>query len=309
MRTERAIPVPAQLEVRSEGNEHVFTGYAAVFGTGSRPMPYVETVEPGAFARSLTNPPNGRQTFVVDHDESRLLASTKTGRLHLAEDSTGLLTEARMVDTSYARDLRALSEADELAGMSFEFSPTAGGAPFSADGKRRALKEVRLYHATVLTGKTPAYAETTAAVRALANDLAVPFEDISTLFDAVREGRRLAPDEWALLGRAAAVVAPEGVVDLRWSSAASDAASATYALGSLISLLGNEATSDQAQADLLRSAIASLQAFVAAETDEIGTPADQVASGETPAVGINEMNALPTPNLEVARALLQRASA
>jgi HK97 family phage prohead protease len=295
MRTERAIPVPAKLEVRSDGNEHVFTGYAAVFGAPSLPMPYTETVEPGCFARSLVNPPNGRQTFVVDHDDSRLLASTKTDRLNLAEDSTGLLTESRMVDTTYARDLRALAEADELSGMSFEFSATKGGAPFSSDGKRRSLKEVRLYHVTVLTGKTPAYTETTAAVRALANQLEAPYEDLSLLLDAVREGRRLTTDEWNLMGRAAAVVAPD--VDQRWSSAAWDASAASWALGSLVELLGNE-TDDQVQADLLRTAIDALQKFITAETGEVGSDADKL-----------ESNALPTPNLEVARALLQRAHA
>jgi HK97 family phage prohead protease len=275
MRTERSIPVTAKMEFRSTSTGHHFTGYAAVFGQESSPLPYTETVHPGAFIRSLAAPPNGRQTLVVDHDDSKLLASTRTDRLHLSEDSTGLLAEGDMVDTTYARDVRELSDADELAGMSFEFTATKGGAPFSSDGKRRNLKEVRLYHVTVLTGKTPAYATTTAAVRALANGAGAEYEDVSALFDAVREGRKLDADEFELLER---VITPILPADSRWSAAASDASSASYAFASVMSLIGNE-MDDPEQMGLLKTAADALQAFIAAESAEIGTDADKAASG------------------------------
>jgi hypothetical protein len=89
MRHERAIPVTAEFEIRSTDKGHLFTGYAAVFGAESAPLPYIETVAPGAFARSLTMPPNGRQTFVVDHDDAKLLSSTRSGRLHLVRGQQG----------------------------------------------------------------------------------------------------------------------------------------------------------------------------------------------------------------------------
>jgi HK97 family phage prohead protease len=228
---------------------------------------------------------------VVDHDDTKLLSSTQTGRLRMAEDSTGLLVDSEWPDTSYARDVRELGDAQELGGMSFEFSATAKGAPFSADKKKRTIREAKLYHVTVLTGKTPAYSSTTAGFRALANAIDADFEDVATLFDAVHEGRRLSPDEWNLLGKAVAQVAPDGV---RWSSAASDASSASYALSSLISLLGEE-TDDTAQAGLLKTAITSLQAFIAAETDEIGTEADRGSY------------AAPKPNLAQARLLFPKS--
>lgn len=289
MRPERAIPTTTTLEFRSTPTGHHLTGYAAVFGTDSAPMPYIETVESGAFRRSLASPPYGRQTLVVDHDDSQLLASTKTDRLHLTEDSKGLLAEADMVDTSYARDIRELSDAGELGGMSFEFTPAKGGAPFSADGKRRSLREVRLYHVTVLTGKSPAYAQTTAAVRALANGANADYDDVAVLFDAVREGRKLDEDEFDLLER---IVTPIVPASKRWSSAANDASSATYALSSILSLQGNE-SDDAAQLALLKTAADALQLFIAAEAAEIGTDADLAASRAT-------------PNLEAARALLAR---
>ena len=289
---ERAIPCDAKFEWRSTPKGHNLIGYAAVFGVPSAPLPYTETIEPGAFARSLTRPPNGRQTLVIDHDDAKLAASTKTQRLRLSEDSTGLISDADMVDTTYVRDLRELSDAGELGGMSFEFSATKGGAPFASDGKSRRLKEVRLYHVTVLTGKVPAYAETTASVRALAEGIGAEYDDLGVVLEAVREGRRLDDDEMSLMTRIVARVAP---VDSRWSSAAEDASSATYALGSLISLLGDE-TDDATQSGYLNTAITAIQAFIAAETGEIGTPGDEAP--------MTYMNA--TPNLDAARALLAR---
>ena len=274
MRTERAIPCSTTLEFRSTPKGHNLTGYAAVFGAESAPLPYIETVAPGAFVRSLHAPPNGRQTLVVDHEDDRLLASTRTDRLRLSEDSTGLLVDADLVDTSYARDLRELSDAGELGGMSFEFTATKGSAPFSADGKRRTLREVRLYHVTVLTGKTPAYAETTAAVRSLANRLEVAYDDLGAVLDAVREGRRLDADEWSLLERVVARVAPDGQ---RMSEAAQDATTATYALQTVLHLMSGEAAEPDHLA-LLKTASDALQAYVAAESSEIGTPADAAAS-------------------------------
>ena len=293
MTHERAIPTAGKFELRSTDTGHNFTGYAAVWGSESAPLPYTETVAPGAFARSLSQPPNGRQTLVVDHDDSKLLASTRTQRLRLSEDGTGLLVDADMADTSYARDLRELDAAGELGGMSFEFSATKGGAPFSADGKKRTLREVRLYHVTALTGKTPAYATTTASVRALSMQTGADFEDVSLVLEAVREGRRMAPDEWNLLQRISASVAPEAIA-ARWSSAAEDASSASYILASLLGLLADE-TDDPEQSAHLNAAITEVQAFIASETGEIGTAEDVTDSGMT-------MNA--HPNLDAARALL-----
>lgn len=61
------------------------------------------------------------------------------------------------------------------------------------------------------------------------------------------------------------------------SEAADDATSAAWVLGSLTSLLGDE--SDEAQATHLRDAIAALQAYIAAEVAEVGTPEDRAETG------------------------------
>lgn len=277
MRHERAIPT-GTVEIRSAGDGHHIEGYAAVFNTDSRPLPYVETIQAGAFRRTLATPPHGRQTLVVDHDDSRILGATDgEPALRLYEDSQGLGYEAEMPDTSYARDLRELAEKKLLTGSSFEFTVPAGGADRSKDGKRRTIREARLYHVTVLTGKVPAYAATTASVRSLSDDTGIAFEDVALVLEAVHEGRQLTPEEFGTLARVAASVSPDLGDEKRWSSAASDAGSAAYTLASLFNLLAGE-TDDAAQADYLRTAIASMQAFMAAEATEIGTDADKASS-------------------------------
>jgi hypothetical protein len=289
---DRAVPVLAETEFRSTGKGHTFTGYAALFDSASEAFSgeVIETVAAGAFRRSLIAP--SRKTFVVDHDDARLLAST-TGHvpLRLSEDSRGLLNEAELPDTSYVRDLRELHDRGELSGMSFEFAKTKGGVTYGRDGKSRRLTDVKLFHTTVLAGLTPRYPGTMAEIRALAEAVSARPEDVDAIIDALRAQRRLDADEMNLLERVVVQVAP---VESRWSSAASDASSATYALSSVLSLLGNE-TDDDAQATLLRTAADALQSFITAESAEIGTEADKAAS----ASGIRS-----TPNLEAARAIL-----
>lgn len=70
-------------------------------------------------------------------------------------------------------------------------------------------------------------------------------------------------------------VVPEPVLAIRDSSAAWDASMASNLRASLTDLMGNE-TDDTEQMRLLRACIGYLDRFIASETDEIGTPADQI---------------------------------
>lgn len=207
---ERAVPVNAQTEFRSTAEGHTFNGYAALFDTDSEPFASgaVESVRPGAFGRAIGDPT--RKTFVVDHNPERLLSSTTSGKLRLAEDSTGLLTTADLPDTSYVRDLRELHERGETSGMSFEFSPRKGGSSWDKTGTRRTLTDVKLFHVTILQGHSPRYAGTTAELRALADDVGTTPEDLDDLLDAIREGRDLADDQREVLRALVERVDPEG---------------------------------------------------------------------------------------------------
>lgn len=211
---QRAVPVLAETEFRSTDKGHQFVGYAAVFDTDSEPLGkagVIESIDPGAFRRALGDP--SRKTFVVDHNDERLLASTGSGRLRLASDSKGLLTDADLPDTSYVRDLRELHEQGETSGMSFEFAPRKGGVSWSTDHTRRRLTDVKLFHVTVLTGLSPAYASTSAEIRSLAESVSADPDDVETLIDllpaALREQRRLDDAQLLLLDRLLTVIRPE----------------------------------------------------------------------------------------------------
>lgn len=296
MRKHRSAPVLRGLEIRSTDDGHSLTGYVAVFDTDSRPLGggrFVETVAPGAFARSLQAPPNGRQTLVIDHDDARIIGATNDLRgTRFFEDSQGLAVEApRLPDTQEVRDLRELADAGLLSGMSFEFLPTDHGVEVTDNGRRRRLTDVRLYHGTVLTGKTPAYAATSVEMRALAASAGVSFDLLSTAMEAVHDGRTLVQEEWRALEAAVTAIAPP---ESRWSVFASKAAGASYTLADLLYQLASEEPSDGPHAQLLKTATDAVSAYIAAKSAAVGSDEDKAASGQRAA----------TPNLDAARALI-----
>lgn len=204
----RSIAIAPEAEFRSTDKGHHFTGYASVFDVLTEPFGKAglrELVRTSAFQRDLARP--NRKTLVVDHDDRRLLASTTSGHLTLAPDSRGLLTEADLPDTATAREVRELHERGETSGMSFEFSPNKGGAPI-VDGVRE-LRDVRLFHVSILQGLTPAYPATTAEIRSLALAVEAEAEDVAAVIEALTEQRRLDVNEWSLMERLLIAVHPE----------------------------------------------------------------------------------------------------
>lgn len=150
------------IEVRSdvEGQPMRFRGYAAVFNSPSEPLPFTETIRPGAFKRSLNA---GREVrMFVNHNTDLVLGSTRSGTITVTEDRRGLLVEGELPDTTYARDLSALMQRGDVHGMSFGFSVPRGGDLWSENGAQRMLTEVILHEVSVVTG-FPAYPETTGA--------------------------------------------------------------------------------------------------------------------------------------------------
>ena len=197
-----------EMEDDDEGAPATFTGYAAVFDSDSEPLPFVETIAPGAFSRSLKSRNDVR--MYLNHDDNMVLASRRSGTLKLEEDSRGLKVTATLPDTSYARDLRNLMRDGIVDSMSFGFSVPRGGDEWSADGMRRRLNEVRLHEVSVVTG-VPAYAATSAMVRkvaGLAHRTATTPDDLADAMNALLEGN-VTPDQASLLRAVVNTVAPE----------------------------------------------------------------------------------------------------
>ncbi len=199
----------SEWELRADDDNIRFVGYAAVWDSPSEPMPFVETFKAGAFRRSLGV---RRIPLLMDHDPSRMLASTKARTLRLAEDERGLRVEADLAPTSYGRDLKILADRGEIESMSFAFKPTREGEAWSDDGRTRTVSDARLFEVSILTGNAPAYKSTSAYVRSIAERYDEDPDALESAIDALREGRSLTSDEVVLLRRTIADLAPDEVV-------------------------------------------------------------------------------------------------
>jgi HK97 family phage prohead protease len=122
-----------------------------------------EDVAKGTFAKTLRE---GDPLMVYQHDLTKPLARKSAGNLDLREGSykgsQGLVVDAQPVDTSYARDLRALVDAKVIRGMSFGFEVVKdewrdddGNPSDKYNGTQRTLREVRLIEVSPVT--RPAY--------------------------------------------------------------------------------------------------------------------------------------------------------
>lgn len=220
MKFHNADPVELEGAFRalSDGSS-TFEGYAALFNQPSKPIhdehargkPYIETMVPGAFRRTLGS--GRRQSFVVDHDERKMIASSPSGSLRLAEDSKGLHVSSPWPRTDYADNVRALYDAGEKLGMSLNYSWPRNGVTWSADGASRSVTEAVLKHVSVLATMEPAFDGTIATFRALADLTEADVEDVDALMEALRDGRRLDEGEYNLLTKLAEAVKPESVVE------------------------------------------------------------------------------------------------
>lgn len=213
----RAAPTFESVEFRADGKGgDIFTGYAAVFESPSKEIfdpresrtAFVETIAPGAFARSLGM--GGRHDFVVDHND-RLHLSSTAGKLGLGEDKRGLSVESPWPRTDYADNVRALHEQGEPLGMSFTFLPfkNKGAQEWAANGRSRRLNEVKLGHVSVLASMVPAYNETSAGFRAIAYRTEIDMEELDNLLAAIKEGRDLTDDEKVVLRKLSVDLDPQ----------------------------------------------------------------------------------------------------
>lgn len=211
----KADPVELEFQFRSlPDGTSLFEGYAAVFNQPSKPLhdelamngAYVETIMPGAFRRTLGS--GRRQTFVVDHDEHKMISFSPNGPLRLSEDSRGLNVQSPWPTTDYANNVRALHDAGNPLGMSMHFGTPKTGATWDTTYRSRTVNEAVLKHVSVLATMEPAYDGTVATFRALADLTEAPVEDVDALMEALRDGRRLDEGEFNLLNKLAAAVKP-----------------------------------------------------------------------------------------------------
>jgi hypothetical protein len=153
---------PDATEIRSVGDGMAFTGYVSRYGMPSLPLPFIETVEPGAWSKSLKSR-NDIKSF-VNHNTDMVLGSTRAGTLRFTDDERGLLTNIDLPETTYGRDLSVSVARGDVSGMSVGMSVVRD--EWSDGGAKRRIIEARLHEASVVTG-FQAFTSTTAAVRSL----------------------------------------------------------------------------------------------------------------------------------------------
>jgi HK97 family phage prohead protease len=159
-------------------------GYAAVFNESSVPLPFKESIAPGAFRKTLTETPDVR--LLINH-EGLPLARSKNGTLKLNEDDRGLYFEAELADTTEARDIYKLVERGDVDQMSFGFRVIR--QKWSDDRSRRVLTEVSLADGDVSVVTYPAYPTTTVEAR----------EKLNKAIEAAKEGREISPEDMQVL--------------------------------------------------------------------------------------------------------------
>src|SRR4029434_1846785 len=121
-----------------------------------------ETIMPGAFAKSLRS--GSDILALLDHDQTKLLARTRSGTLKLAEEGKGLAVALDVPDTSIGNDVLELAKRGDLGGMSFGFQVDKDGERWTGN-KRRNLYAINLREISVVSA-WPAYPETSVIARA-----------------------------------------------------------------------------------------------------------------------------------------------
>jgi HK97 family phage prohead protease len=160
------------------------SGYAAVFNESSVPLPFKESIAPGAFRKTLMETPDVR--LLINH-EGLPLARTKNGTMTLTEDERGLLFNAEIADTQEGRDIYKLVQRGDVDQMSFAFRVIR--QKWSEDRSRRVLTEVSLSDGDVSVVTYPAYPTTSVEAR----------EALKSAVSAIREGREVTGESLIVL--------------------------------------------------------------------------------------------------------------
>jgi hypothetical protein len=196
----------ANFELREEGDGMTFVGYAAKFNSPSEDLGgFVETIEPGAFRRSLRS--RNDVKLLINHDMGRVVASTRAGTMKLYEDEVGLRVEASIAPTTDGKDLAISLRRGDLSKMSFGFSVMKDS--WNQEMTQRVLKSVRLWEVSVVA--MPAYQETEAMVRSLDKAATRAQVDADELADAVlklEEGADLSDSEAELIKKVVDTLSP-----------------------------------------------------------------------------------------------------
>lgn len=187
------------VELREAPTGRVIGGYAAKYNKLSQNLGgFVERINPRAFTQSVNS--GGDVLARFNHQDDMLLGRTSAGTLRLQLDAVGLDYAADLPDTGYGRDLGVLAARGDVRHSSFAFRVAGDDGDdwgmTDQDFPVRTLLSVQLVDVAPVV--SPAYLDTSSAIRSLADRLERSPEEV----DEVAHAGRLAE----LMRRPATVV-------------------------------------------------------------------------------------------------------
>jgi uncharacterized protein len=208
----------------ADGSPIPFTGHAAVFNSraliGGK-WGFYEEVMPGAFDSALERGDDVR--LLKNHNEDLILARTTAGNLRLSVDAVGLVADADMTPTTYAKDLALSLAAGDVTQMSYafrvlrdEWSVVNVGGP--DERELRQIFDVELFDCSPVT--YPAFADTDASLRMREMDLvcrSLGADDPTARHHLVRALAEEPDNDLAVSLRAAAMRLADGAATSRAS--------------------------------------------------------------------------------------------
>lgn len=160
--------ITAPVEIREDGDTKTIVGVIPYNSRSVRMWGAYEVITETAFAKTLADGADVKALF--DHDSSKILGRTKNQTLRLSSgmlgETTGLVCECDLADTSYARDLYSLIKRNDVNTMSFGFYPVKERVEMEGDDEIHYLLEVRLIEVSFGVA-FPAYEETNSVVRGI----------------------------------------------------------------------------------------------------------------------------------------------
>lgn len=169
---------PVSIEANADGSMTV-SGYVNETGQKSKMLgrkdKFIETIAPGAFRSALDS---GKDIhFLAEHDNNKILASTRNGSLELVEDQRGLRMSATICPTSWGKDYYELIDSGILQHMSFGFRSIKDSWKKSAEGYfERTVNALDLFEVSVV--RDPAYDSSSISARGIdvVEDVEIPDE-------------------------------------------------------------------------------------------------------------------------------------
>lgn len=154
--------------VETDDSPSHIEGYAAVFNEWSEDLGgFREQIAEGAFAKTIQE---SDVRALWNHNADYVLGRTRSRTLSLREDERGLFFSVEPPEASWARDLMASIQREDVNQMSFGFETVRDRWENDEEGNIwRTLLEVKLYDVSPVT--FPAYPQTSAQVRSKVVDL------------------------------------------------------------------------------------------------------------------------------------------